>query len=124
MLILLLIAFGITKYLAESSRPEWKKVSPFTAMEIEGETIHVEFKDNRYELVSIARIPTAELIAASKKRFGRLWEKRIREDIAEVLAAAGVENPDRVDLKLKEPGSGIVKHFPDAEMTSENRNKI
>lgn len=123
-LILLLIAFAVTGFLAESSRPDWRKVSPFTAVEIEEDAIHVEFEDIRYELVSIEQIPTAELVKAAKRRFGRQWEKRIREDIAEVLEGAGFEGSNQVDLELIDSTSGNIRFVPDAEMTTENRKKV
>ncbi len=124
LLILLLVAFAVTEYLAESSRPDWKKVSPFTAVEIANEEILVEYEGATFQLISIERITTSELVSASKKRFGQRWDKRIREDIAEVLEAAGVESSQKVELKLREPDSGDVKTIPDAKMTKENRNKI
>lgn len=120
---LFLVALAVTTYLAETSRPDWRKVSPFTAIEIDGEIVRVEYEETRYELIAIEQVPTADLIAASKRRFGRNWEKRLREDIAEVLGAAGIPESDRVDLSLKDLESGEVALFPDAKMTTENRNR-
>ncbi|MCB1088052.1 MAG: hypothetical protein KDM63_13460 [Verrucomicrobiae bacterium] len=120
---ILLVALAATTYLAESSRPDWKKISPFTAIEIEGETVRVEYDGKEYELVAIEQVPTADLIAAAKKRFGQRWEKRLREDIAEVLDAAGIPSSHRVDLSLRNPASGTVEKIPQAEMTRENRNR-
>lgn len=120
---LLLVALAVTTYLAETSRPDWRKVSPFTSIEIDGEIVRVEYEGTRYELVAIEQAPTADLITASKRRFGRNWGKRLREDIAEVLGAAGIPESDRVDLSLKDLESGEVALFPDAEMTTENRNR-
>ena len=120
-LALLVVALVVTGYLSESSRPEWRKISPFTRIEISGESILVEHEEKEYELVSIEGIPTEELIAAAEKRFGRQWQKRIREDIAEVLGAAGVKESTHVDLKLRDSVSGTETTFRDVEMTEEKR---
>ena len=64
------------------------------------------------------------MIKAAKKQFGKQWQKRIREDIAEVLEAAGAAESVLVDLELKDLETGTVKSVADAEMTQENRSII
>ena len=123
-LVILVIAFFVTGHLAESSRPDWKKISPFTDVTFEGETILVEYDDTRYELVSIAEVPSPALVSAARKQFGIQWEKRIREDIAEVLVAAGVPEKRFVELELRDQETEAIKKIPKAEMTEENRSKI
>ncbi|MGY8639517.1 MAG: hypothetical protein ACKVJU_00325 [Verrucomicrobiales bacterium] len=82
---------------SSSSRDtEWKKISPFTDMKFEGERIIAEYDGIFYELASIEKITSTELIKASKKEFGLKWQKRIREDIAEVLIAAGA--PESIEV--------------------------
>lgn len=121
--IILLIALLVTGYFQNKERPDWKKVSPFTAVSFEGETVFAEFEGTVYELASIEGIASPALVKAAKKRFGSQWQKRIREDIAEVLAAAGVPEGTFVDLELKDLKSGEVKTISDAEMTYEKRRK-
>lgn len=121
--IILLIAFFVTGYFKNEAIPEWKKISPFTAVSFEGETIFAEFEGSVYELVSIEGVSSDELVKAAKKRFGRQWQKRIREDIAEVLIAAGAPEGLYVDLALKDLKSGEVNLVSDAEMTYEKRRK-
>lgn len=121
-LFLLLTLFGMSVYFDSGTSPsQWKMISPFTGVTFEGETIRVEFQGGDYELVSIESITSADLIKAAKKKFRRDWQKRIREDIAEVLEAAGVGEVTRVDLELKDPETGEVKKVSGAEMTRENR---
>ena len=60
----------------------------------------------------------------SKGHFGFNWKKRIREDNAEVLMAAGAPASNHVALELKDPEIGELKKVPRAEMTNENRSKI
>ena len=124
-LCILLIAIFVSIKLDQSSesRSDWKKISPFTDLKFEGEKIITEFEDTFYELASIEKISSAELIKVSKKEFGMKWQKRIREDIAEVLMEAGAPESTRVELELKELETGAVKTVQDAEMTHENRQK-
>lgn len=122
--IILLIAFFVTGYFEDKARPEWKKISPFTAVSFEGETVFAEYDGTVYELASIEGIGSEALVMAAKKRFGRQWQKRIREDIAEVIAAAGAPEGRYVDLELKDLETGVVKTVSDAEMTEEKRQKI
>ena len=109
-----------------SYRPtEWKKISPFTEMTFEEEgKIIAEYEDIRYELAAIGGITGSGLVKASKKHFGERWQKRIREDIADVLIAAGIPESDRVDLELKDLKTGAVRTVFDAKMTRENRAKM
>ena len=123
-LVILLIAFFVTGRMDEKSRPNSAKVSPFTAVSFEDETIRVEFQNAPYDLVSIEGITSTDLIAAAKKRFGRKWQKRIREDIVDVLKAAGVDEDRHVDLKLQDHKTGLTKSVSDAKMTEANRSKI
>ena len=123
-LVILLVAFFVTGYMDEKLRSDSAKVSPFTAVSFEDETIRVEFQDAPYDLVSIEGITSTDLVAAATKRFGRKWQKRIREDIVDVLKAAGVEESRHVDLQLKNQKTGLIKIVCDAEMTEANRSKI
>ena len=124
LLILLVAGFFGSAYMSDKSRPDWKKISPFTAIEIQGETIDVVVEETPYELLAIENVSTAQLIETSKKRFGRKWKKRIREDIAEVLEAAGAPSTTTVDLHLQNPETGKTIHLPEIEMTHMNRQKI
>tara|TARA_R110002096_G_scaffold189193_11_gene369581 strand:- start:905 stop:1324 length:420 start_codon:yes stop_codon:yes gene_type:complete len=123
-LCVLVAAFFVTGYFQGSSRPDWKKISPFTAVQFEGEKILAEYEGTTYELSSIGGIASAELIKAAKKQFGSLWQMRIREDIAEVITAAGAPESTEVDLELIDLETGAVKTVSDAEMTEENRSII
>lgn len=120
----LLVAAVVSYQFKSSSRPDWKKISPFTEVQFEGEKIIAEYEGTFYEVASIEGISSAGLIEASRKHYGDLWQKRIREDIAEVLVAAGAPESTTVGLELKELESGAIKTVANAEMTKENRRII
>ncbi|MEO0446465.1 MAG: hypothetical protein AAF191_10370 [Verrucomicrobiota bacterium] len=122
--LVLVIAFFVTGHFDESSRPDGKKISPFTEVMFENETILVEYESAKYELVSIAHVTSPTLVSSARKHFGRQWQKRIREDITDVLSAAGVSPKRFVPLTLKDRETGTIKEIPHAEMTEENRRKI
>jgi len=122
-----LVAAVLTWQLKEETRntsasdSDWKKISPFTAVTFEENTILAEYEGVVYQLNSIGGIGSQQLIDAARKEFGTKWQKRIREDIAEVLAAAGAPEGRLVDLELKNLQTGAVKKVSDAEMTEKNR---
>jgi len=124
----LIVALFVTGYLSESSRldrdrSDWKKISPFTAVSFEGEAIVVVYEGVDYEALSIEGINSEDLIKVARREFGNHWQKRIREDIAEVLLAGGAPDTVYVDLELKNLQTGERITVADAEMTRENRSK-
>jgi hypothetical protein len=68
-LIILLVAFFVTGYSNSKSGPDWKKLSPFTAVSFEGETVSVEYEVTDCELASIEGITSSALVKVAKKRF-------------------------------------------------------
>ncbi|MDF1812985.1 MAG: hypothetical protein P1V20_12245 [Verrucomicrobiales bacterium] len=123
-LCILLFAAYATWQFDSSSRPEWKKISPFTSVTFENEKIIAEYEGTFYEVSAIEGISSEQLIETAKNHYGARWQKRIREDIAEVLVAAGAPDSTQVDLILKDLLTGAETTIKDAEMTEENRRKI
>jgi len=101
----------------------WARVSPFTEVKFVGEEIFVRYNENMYQLLEIAGIDTVTLINTSKRAYKQRWQKRIREDIVEVLSVAGVSAGDTVSLVLLDLKTNQRLVVDDAVMTEENRRK-
>jgi hypothetical protein len=73
-----------------------------------------------FELLSIDGSPVAEIIGTAQAEFGSIWQKRVAEDLVEVLAAVGA--PPGVEILLglrsEDTGEAVTRTEP---MTAENR---
>lgn len=106
------------------SVPTWARVSPFTQVDFIDGQITVEYDQIYYELVTIEGIQTQALIDTARQSFGESWQKRIAEDITEVLVAAGVTPAETVRLELRELEGHTMRTVDQAPMTKENRRAI
>ncbi len=100
------------------------KVSPFTSVGFFEEKIFVNYAGKTYLWQEIDDIPVAKIIAASKKHFGDIWQKRIREDLAEVLWKMDHKPGDTVKLKLQDFKTKDVSVIDSAAMTEANRKLL
>lgn len=108
--------------MAQSPTPE--KVSPFTKVEFKGDTIIVEFKGESYEWLEIDGLAVTTIVASAKKQFSNKWQKRIAEDLVEVLAGMNHKAGDTVKLKLLDEKSKEEVVVKKAAMTERNRREV
>lgn len=102
---------------------EWKRASPFTDVQINGDDVVVEFNQQSYGLVSINEAATEEILRAAKHHFGFSGRKRFVEDLPQVLIRMGMPDEDTVDLVLKD-AKGQLVYAAEAPMTAKNRSLI
>ncbi|GAB5521768.1 MAG: hypothetical protein RhofKO_40190 [Rhodothermales bacterium] len=88
------------------------------------EGIEVQVDDTWYALTTIEGRTTDHLIATSKRWYGERWQKRIDEDLPQVLLRMGWWPSDTVDLTLRHLESGEAVMMDDVAMTAENRVRI
>ncbi len=107
-----------------SSKELLGPVSPFTRLAIEDDRVIVEFNQQSFQLLEIEGLGTQELLEVATKTFGKeLAEKRIAEDLVDVLVAAGKTPTKTVRLRLQND-AGKISHVAHAEMTKNNRRAI
>lgn len=106
------------------ARRAFPKLSPFTAVSVFGRDAVVEFESQQYKLLSIEGIPTNRLMRLAEMVYEDRAEKRFREDLVEVLNAAGIKGKTEVDLKLENLQTGKVTNVANAKMTYENRQRV
>ncbi len=79
----------IPRAVQRQQQPDWARVSPFTEVQLEGESTKVRFQGKMYGLVSIDGLTTQRLFEASRQKFVDRWQERFVEDLVEVMEAAG-----------------------------------
>ena len=125
-----LIAAGLlTAGLLLTHGPAWSgesppKASPFTAVVFgEGDAIHVRYEGRDYRWSAINDVPVSEVAAFARKTYGDRWQKRIAEDLPELMGLMGKPPGRTVSLRLiGEAGTPV--DVDDAAMTDANRRAI
>ena len=100
----------------------WK--SPFAAVRWQESQPEVTVGEEWFTLVSLDDIPTAEIIAFSKRTFGYKWQMRFEEDLVELLTRMGHPPKDTVRLVVSPLGSSETQLLEGVPMTEENRLAI
>ncbi len=98
------------------------KLAPYTGIRWKGDTTEIKFEKKWYVLESIDNVKADELLAFCKKRWPSKWEKRMSEDLVEVLHAFGYAPGFKVDLNLRD-GKKLVQKTG-VSMTEANRHAI
>ena len=111
-------------FLSSNFAKDWQRTSPFTDVRIQHGKIFVEYKGTLHELEAIEGIKSDKIIETAQKEFGSRWEKRLIEDIPEVLEAAGATASTYISLSLRELGTEHTTTIKGAEMTEANRRRI
>jgi CubicO group peptidase (beta-lactamase class C family) len=100
------------------------KLSPFTAVGFEDEQVIVEYEGQTYQWLELNGIKVEDIVALSKKQFGALWQKRISEDLVELLWGMGHRPGNTVKLRLLNVETKQDLVVENAPMTEENRYAI
>lgn len=99
------------------------KLSPFTAVEWNGETPRVQIDAAWYELLELDGITAERIVTHCKSRHGSRWQKRFSEDLVQVLWELGHEPGDTVALVLRD-ANGVRSTRDAAPMSEANRRKV
>ena len=100
------------------------KLSPFTAVQVEGDVVRVRFENVWYRLAKLDGVETKAILAYCRRTYGDKWEKRFAEDLVEVLEGMGQKPGATVSLELIDPASGKLRKVPRAAMTHDNRRSV
>jgi hypothetical protein len=100
------------------------KLSPFTRVTYKGEQVFVQYDGNRYEWLALDGQPVERIVASAKQQFDQRWQKRVAEDLVEVLWGMDQKPGDTVKLRLRDPESHKEVHVEEAPMTHENRRAV
>jgi len=105
------------------TKSDWRKVAPYTGLRIAQDgDIEVRHQGTWWTLDAIDGVTAKELASAAEETFGGdLVEKRLAEDIYEVLTAAGHGPGHEVMLSVSSIETGEKVIFDGVEMTEDNR---
>lgn len=96
------------------------KLSPFTDVRFKDDQILVTFEGTNYQWLSLDKFAVEDIIASSKKQFGDRWQKRVAEDLVEVLWGMDHQPSRNVELHLVEADTDAERVVV-APMTESNR---
>jgi hypothetical protein len=100
----------------------WK--SPFAAVRWEESQPCVQVGDDWYKLVSLNGIPASEIVAFSRRTYGRKWQMRFEEDLVELLTRMGHPPQDKVTLVVQSLTSSQTRTLEGVPLTEANRRAI
>lgn len=98
-----------------------ERTTPYTAMRWEEETPYVRVDDVWFELLSIDKVPVGKIVAYAKENYENYWQKRVSEDIVEVLDKMHHDLPAQVSLYMKKDGQFFTSM---QKMTATNRRMV
>ena len=108
---------------ASAKDDDFPERAPFTAAHVQGGVFSMQVDGTWYRLRTIDGIAAADLVAHAKKTYGKRMEKRLVEDLVEVMASMGAMPADTVALVLERVDDGGVVTLPSVPMTESNRRK-
>ena len=118
-----MIAGGLLTDMVDANRNALK-VSPFTNVRFEEQQILVTHRGEEYQWLEIDGIKVEDIVAAAKKRFDQRWQKRISEDLVDVLGGMEHYPQDTVRLRLRDLVTNQQRVIDEAPMTQTNRSAI
>jgi CubicO group peptidase (beta-lactamase class C family) len=98
--------------------------SPFAAVRWRESEPEVKLGDEWFHLESLDEIPTADILAHSKRTCEGLWRKLFEEDLVALLTGMGHVPKDTVQLVVTPLGSNERKTLENVPMTWANRQAI
>lgn len=99
-------------------------LSPFTDVHCKGNEVNVEYENQWYELETINDIPAAAILIFCKNRYREFWEKRVAEDLVQILQEMGHYPQVTVRLTLRDPETHELLRIDAAPLTFENRQAV
>lgn len=103
---------------------EYPKKSPFNAVRWQDSQPEVRLGEEWFKLVSLNKLPAAEIVAFSQQTFGDQWRKRFEEDLVEVLTRMKHPPQEKVTLVVQSLKTSETSVREDVPMTTANRSAI
>lgn len=116
LLLLLLSATG------EVAAQDLARVAPFRDIVWEDDQPRILVGEGWFDWLAIDGIPTDTLEAASRSRWADLWQKRVAEDLVEVMALLGHAPSSTVELTVRD--SAGVRVLEQVPMTTVDRQAV
>ena len=103
---------------------EYPKKSPFNAVRWQESQPEVRLGEEWFKLVSLNKIPAAEIVTFSQETYGDQWRKRFEEDLVELLTRMKHPPQDKITLVVQSLITSETSVREDIPMTTANRSAI
>ena len=100
------------------------KLSPFTDVRFVGEHIDVTFDGQTFRWRELDEIRVEDIVKSAQEQFGNRWQKRISEDLVEVLWGMSHKPSRTVQLRLTDLTTNEDVVIENAPLTRENRRAL
>ena len=119
-----LILIALTPLILIACNKDPLKLAPFDAVHWRGNVAEVEVDGASYELLALDGIEAHDIVSFAQGKYGHLWQKRIEEDLIEILLRMGHYAGSTVNLRVRNLGTGEETVLNDVAMTSARRQKL
>ncbi|MFK7768637.1 MAG: S41 family peptidase [Mariniblastus sp.] len=103
---------------------EFKKSSPFTKVAFVDEKVFVEYNKKTWQWLALDDFSVEAIKEKSNEVYGGRWQKRISEDLFELLVRMDHKPGETVRLRLLDPASNEELVVAEALMSEENRRSV
>ena len=100
------------------------KLSPFTDVQFEGEKVFVTYEGQTFQWLELEGLKVEDIVTSAKKQFRERWQKRISEDLVDVLWGMNHKPGNTVKLRLLDLPTEHVSVVENVPMTETNRSAI
>lgn len=100
------------------------KVSPFTEVRFEQQQVVVTYEGQDYQWLELDGIKAETIVAAAQRRFRIRWQKRVSEDLVDMLWGMDHQPGGTVSLLLRDFETNEQRFIEQAPMTTRNRFSV
>jgi hypothetical protein len=100
------------------------KISPFTEVRFIDQQIIVTYEKKQYQWLELDGVKVEDIVTAAKRRYWGSWQKRVSEDLIDVLWGLGHQPLEKVQLRLRNLESGEDQVMEEVPMTRANRTAV
>jgi RNA polymerase sigma factor (sigma-70 family) len=110
---------------APGPNQQYPKISPFSAVQWEKDgSYQVQVNGVWYKLQAVNNVQFPDMTAFAKQNYRDIWQKRIDEDLVQVLSEMGDPPENSVSLQLQTLDTNQIVTLQNVPMTHENREAI
>ncbi len=102
----------------------YPRLAPFTDLRWDGPAARITVDGQPYTWVALDGRPVTDLVSDAKSLDADGWQKRLAEDLVEVLDRTGHPPSTTVALSVRPVGGGPTRTLENVPMTEENRRSV
>lgn len=108
-----------------ADKKDYPKLAPYTAIRWKDAAPEVQINDTWYAWLAINDTPVEKIVEAAKAKYrGDEWQRRIGEDLVEVVGQMGQELAGEVTMKVRTLDTNETRDLSKVPNTHENRQRV